>query len=133
MSIYMAAYFPVFVAAARIAVHRYSVPLVLAVPLTWVGLEYLRAHLMTGFAWYVLGHAQYRLIELIQVSDLVGAYGVSFVIAMMSAALPICSDPILSSPIALAPSQVSIFTTPTAFRAPGPERRTWIFAAVSAS
>ena len=37
--------------------------------------------------WYYLGHTQYRFIELIQVSDLVGAYGVSFIVATSAAAL----------------------------------------------
>ena len=87
LSIYMAFYFPLFVALSRMAVHRFSVPLIAAVPVVWVGLELVRAHLMTGFAWYNLSHTQYRWIELIQISDLVGAYGVSFVVAMMSACL----------------------------------------------
>ena len=40
---------------------------------------------MTGFAWYLLGHTQYRWVELIQLSDIFGAYGVSFVVAMSGA------------------------------------------------
>jgi len=87
LAIYTAAYFPMFVALARTAVHRYSVPFTFAVPAVWVGLEFVRAHLMTGFAWYFLGHTQYRWTELIQISDLFGAYGVSFVVAMLSASL----------------------------------------------
>ena len=84
---YCGLYLPLFVGISRIAVHRFRVPLTLAVPVVWVGLEFLRAHLMTGFAWYYLGHTQYRWLELIQVSDLVGAYGVSFVVAMTAACL----------------------------------------------
>jgi len=85
LAIYTAVYFPLFVGLARVAVHRFSAPLIFAVPAAWVGLEYLRAHLLTGFSWYYLGHTQYRWIELIQICDLVGAYGVSFVVSMMSA------------------------------------------------
>ncbi len=59
----------------------------LAVPIAWVALEYLRAYLSTGFAWYYLGHTQYRFVELIQISDITGAYGVSFLVAMSAAAL----------------------------------------------
>ena len=87
LSVYLAMYSVAFVAVSRVAVHRWGVPLVAAGPVVWTGLEYLRAHLMTGFAWYFLGHSQYRWLEFIQISDLVGAYGVSFVIAMSSAAL----------------------------------------------
>lgn len=87
LSVYLAAYWPAFVWLSRLAVHRGRMPLMAAVPLVWTGLEFLRAHLMTGFAWYQLGHSQYRWIELIQVSDLVGAYGVSFVVALSTAVL----------------------------------------------
>lgn len=85
LSIYMAMYVPAFVALSRVAVHRLRMPLVLAVPTIWVGLELLRAHLMTGFSWYYLGHTQHAWVELIQISDITGAYGVSFVVAMVSA------------------------------------------------
>jgi apolipoprotein N-acyltransferase len=87
VAVYMALYFPVFVLLCRAAVHRFRVPFTLAAPTIWVGLEFLRAHLMTGFSWYYLGHTQYRFIELIQLSDLVGAYGVSFIVVLSAAAL----------------------------------------------
>ena len=87
LSAYLATYMVAFVAISRVAVHRLSLPLVLVGPVVWTSLEYLRAHLLTGFAWYFLGHSQYRWLELIQISDLVGAYGVSFVIVMSAAAL----------------------------------------------
>lgn len=86
-AVYLAAYFPIFVALTRIAVWRLKVPLVLAVPTIWTGLEYVRAYALTGFSWYQLGHSQFYWLELIQISDLVGAYGVSFVVAMGAAAI----------------------------------------------
>lgn len=86
LSIYVALYWPVFVGLSRTAVHRLRLPSLLAIPVVWTGLEFARAHVMTGFAWYYLGHTQYRWIELIQISDLVGAYGVSFVVALAAAA-----------------------------------------------
>lgn len=87
LSLYVATYAVAFVAISRVAVHRWSVPLAVAAPVVWTGLEFARAHLLTGFSWYYLGHSQYRWLEFIQISDLVGAYGVSFVIATCSAAL----------------------------------------------
>ncbi len=87
LSVYLALYFPVFVALSRVAVHRIRVPLVVAVPVIWVGLEWFRAYLLTGFSWYYLGHTQYFWTELIQISDIVGAYGVSFVVALIAACL----------------------------------------------
>lgn len=87
LALYLALYIPAFIWLARTAVHRCGVPLIAAIPVTWVALEYARAHLLTGFGWYFLGHTQYRWITLIQVSDLVGAYGVSFVVAMTAAGI----------------------------------------------
>lgn len=51
----------------------------------WVALEYVRANILTGFPWCLLGHSQYLNLEAIQVADLVGAYGTSFVIVLTSA------------------------------------------------
>jgi apolipoprotein N-acyltransferase len=84
LSIYVAMYFPVCIAISRGAVHRFGLPLLITVPVVWTGLEYLRATLMTGFAWYFMGHTQYAWPEMIQVSDLVGAYGVSFVVTLVA-------------------------------------------------
>lgn len=85
LAIYVACYFPLFVLLTRTAVHRFHVPLPAAAPLMWVGLEYMRAYLLTGFSWYYIGHTQYRWIELIQISDITGAYGVSFLVVMLAA------------------------------------------------
>jgi apolipoprotein N-acyltransferase len=87
LAVYVAMYFPLFVALSRVAVHRFSIPLTLAVPVVWVGLEFARAYMLTGFSWYYLGHTQYRWVELIQISDVVGAYGVSFLVALLAACL----------------------------------------------
>ena len=46
----------------------------------WVILEYLRSHLFTGFGWALLGHSQYLNPMVIQIADLTGAYGVSFLV-----------------------------------------------------
>lgn len=87
LSFYQAFYLPVFVGLARVAVHRLRMSLVFACPLVLVGLEFARAHLITGITMGNLGHSQYRWIELIQISDLAGAYAVSFVVMLVAAAL----------------------------------------------
>jgi apolipoprotein N-acyltransferase len=51
----------------------------------WVSLEYVRANILTGFPWCLLGHTQYANLQAIQVADLVGAYGTSFMIVLCSA------------------------------------------------
>ncbi|MDY0222442.1 MAG: apolipoprotein N-acyltransferase [Desulfobacterium sp.] len=53
----------------------------------WVGGEYLRASFFTGFPWGLLGHCLYQRTTMIQVADLTGVYGISFVIVVVNAAL----------------------------------------------
>lgn len=79
-------FFPVFVLLTRRVV-RGGLPLWLAGPIVWTALEYARAHLLTGFSWYYLGHSQYRWTSLIQIADITGAYGVSFIVALVAATL----------------------------------------------
>ena len=87
LSFYLAFYLPVFVGLTRVAVHRMRIPLIAAAPVVWAGLELARGHLLTGFTMGSLGHTQYRWIDLIQVSDLAGAYGVGFVVMFAAACL----------------------------------------------
>ena len=48
LSLYFAFYLPLFVGLSRVAVHRLRVPVILAAPVVWTGLELARAHLLTG-------------------------------------------------------------------------------------
>jgi apolipoprotein N-acyltransferase len=87
LAAYFAFFLPVFIALSRVAVHRWRVPAFLAAPIVWTGLEYVRAYLFTGMTMASLGHTQYRWTELIQISDLVGAYGVNFLVMFVAACL----------------------------------------------
>lgn len=60
----------------------------LAIPLLWVGVEWLRSHwILGGFPWCLLGYCLHRRLALAQVADLAGVYGVSFVIAAVNTAV----------------------------------------------
>jgi apolipoprotein N-acyltransferase len=87
LSFYFAFYLPAFVGLSRVAVQRLRIPVIFAAPVVWTGLELVRGHLLTGMTMGSLGHTQYRWIELIQLSDLAGAYGVSFVVMFVAAGL----------------------------------------------
>ena len=50
----------------------------------WVSLEYARSYIMTGLPWCLLGYSQYSRLPLIQISDIAGVYGVSFVIVLVN-------------------------------------------------
>lgn len=53
----------------------------------WVGLEYLRGLVFTGFGWNALGIALHENIPLIQLSSLTGVGGLSFLTVLSSAIL----------------------------------------------
>ena len=57
-------------------------PFTLVLPVIWVGQEFLRATVITGFPWSFLSHTQHHSLRLIQISDTLGAYGVTFLVAM---------------------------------------------------
>jgi apolipoprotein N-acyltransferase len=84
LAIYCSLYIPVAVFLLRRLDRRTGWPLTFTLPLVWTALELLRAHVMTGFPWYFLGHTQHEFLALIQVADLGGAYGVSFVVAAVN-------------------------------------------------
>ncbi len=51
----------------------------------WVSLEYIRANILTGFPWCLLGYTQFENLNLIQISALVGVYGLSFLLVISNA------------------------------------------------
>jgi apolipoprotein N-acyltransferase len=51
------------------------------VPALWVAAELLRTHAFTGLPWELLGHALHRRLALIQMADVTGVYGLSFLCA----------------------------------------------------
>ncbi len=84
-SCYLAVYHGLFAwGTARMLGTR--IPLVLGAPLLWVALEYVRGHLLTGFPWALLGYTQYRHPLVLQVADVTGIYGVSFVVVAVQVA-----------------------------------------------
>ena len=87
LSFYFAFYLPVFVGLARVAVHRLHVPVIVAAPVVWTGLELARAWLLTGMTMASLGHSQHAWITFIQVADLAGAIGVGFVVMFVAACI----------------------------------------------
>jgi len=60
---------------------------IILTPFLWVGLEYLRSILLTGFPWADLGHSQYLNLPFIQIADITGVYGLSFIILWVNITL----------------------------------------------
>jgi apolipoprotein N-acyltransferase len=85
LATYCALYFPAAIYLWRKLDRGTALPLVITVPVVWTALEFLRSFLLTGFAWYYLGHTQHDFLPLIQIADVAGAYGVTFLVAAANA------------------------------------------------
>ena len=86
----LALYFAVFgLIASRFFIHHPSsiIQRALLVPSAWVALEFLRSHLFSGLGWNLLAYSQTGWLPLIQIADLTGVWGVSFLIVMGNVAL----------------------------------------------
>ncbi len=59
-----------------------SLPLLVFAPVCWVALDLIRSLLFTGFPWLDLAYTQYNLPLLIQVADLAGHYGLTFLMVL---------------------------------------------------
>ena len=85
--VYLSLYIGAFSFITRFIQIRLGLQTVLFTPLLWVALEYLRSLLLTGFPWANLGYSQYLNLPFIQMADILGAYGLSFVIVLVNATL----------------------------------------------
>jgi apolipoprotein N-acyltransferase len=56
-------------------------------PFLWAALEYIRAFFLSGFPWENLGYSQYKWLQLIQISDIFGVYGLSALIVAVNSGL----------------------------------------------
>ncbi len=87
LSLYESLYTALFGLLFAKAVKRTDLPLtIIAAPL-WSSLEYIRGYLFSGFPWSLLGYTQYKSLPIIQISDITGVYGVSFLIILVNASL----------------------------------------------
>jgi apolipoprotein N-acyltransferase len=84
---YLALFFAVPIWAAFRLRDRLGYPLPLTLPVLWVGLEFLRSFLFSGFPWATLGYSQQSRLLLIQSADLVGVYGQSFLLVLTNTVL----------------------------------------------
>ena len=87
LTLYLALYFSLFASITWRLLRFPSVVNIFCIPAAWVTLEFLRSHFIMGFSWVLLGYSQYTILPIIQLSDFTGAYGVSFLIALVNVAL----------------------------------------------
>jgi len=85
--VYLSLFIGAFTCLTRLIQIRSGLQTLLFTPFLWVTLEYLRSFLLTGFPWANLGHSQYLNLPFIQMADITGVYGLSFVILLVNATL----------------------------------------------
>jgi len=83
-SLYLAVYFLLAAWPIRYLCRHKNVPAVVAFPIGWAAVEFLRSHGPLAFPWFMLGHSQIRVLSMIQVADLAGVIGVTFVLATVN-------------------------------------------------
>ncbi len=87
----LVAYLALFIAGAVWGAfalrERFDLPLPLTLPVLWVGFEFLRSFLFSGFPWATLGYSQQSHLHLIQSADLCGVYGISYLLLLSNTVL----------------------------------------------
>ncbi len=84
--LYTAALWPILALCLRFCRAK-KIPLFLASAVLVVGIERMQGIFLGGFFWRFLAHSQYRNIALIQIADIFGTAGISFLIAMVNGLL----------------------------------------------
>ena len=85
--VYLSLFIGAFTFLTRLIQIRSGLQTILFTPFLWVTLEYLRSFFLTGFPWANLGYSQYLNLPFIQMADITGVYGLSFVILLVNATL----------------------------------------------
>ncbi len=84
---YLALYIALFAGFSKIILNRYKKLSFILIPSSWVFFEFLKSKLLTGFPWENLGCSQYLNIPFIQISNIIGVFGLSFIIVLINYAI----------------------------------------------
>jgi apolipoprotein N-acyltransferase len=85
--LYLSLYFAIFGLIIRPCTRSSTPYALIFIPSVWVLLEFIRAHLMTGFPWALLGYSQYLNLAVIQIADITGTWGISFLLILVNVAI----------------------------------------------
>jgi len=88
LAAYLSFYTALFCYLMRRVCKENSVLFFLFAPVLWTSLEYLRStHAELGFSWLGLGYSQFKTLPVIQMAEITGVYGVSWLIMLVNAGL----------------------------------------------
>jgi len=84
---YLALYPALFAVLVRRLMMAFGAAALVAVPLVWTATELGRMYVFTGFPWVLLGYSQATVLPIAQAASVVGVFGLSAIVAAVSAAL----------------------------------------------
>src|SRR4030042_2167571 len=84
---YLSLYIGIFAFLFSITIRNTKLPALLIAPAFWVVLEFLRSYVFSGFPWSSLGYSQYKFLAMIQIADITGVYGISFLVVAVNGAV----------------------------------------------
>jgi len=82
---YLSLYPALFAVIQARLVRTFGMRAVLLAPAVWVATEMARTYLWDGFPWELLGYSQTTVLPIAQLASVVGVYGLSAAIALVSA------------------------------------------------
>ncbi len=83
LAIYLSLY-PALFCAGVVYFRRRGIRGTIIAPLLWVSLDYVKGHLFSGFPWEDLAYSQHGYLPMIQVGDITGIYGITFLIVLLN-------------------------------------------------
>ena len=94
LSLYCALYIGLFTMVAawiwqrirKVSIYIQGIIIPITIPIIWVGFEYMRSTLFSGFAWNQLGVTQYANLPVLQLAQWGGVYAVSALIVVVNIA-----------------------------------------------
>ncbi len=86
LSLYLSLYTALFAVLYSSYIRKSNLPVMFIAPVFWTVFEFLRSYAFTGFPWSSLGYSQYKFLIFIQAADVIGVYGISFLLVAFNGA-----------------------------------------------
>ncbi|MEA2014059.1 MAG: apolipoprotein N-acyltransferase [Thermodesulfobacteriota bacterium] len=97
LAVYLSIY-PALFCTGIVYFRRKGIRSVIVAPFLWTSLEYLKSHLFSGFPWENLAYSQHENLSIIQVADITGIYGITFLIVFLNCVVYDCFRGLFNSP-----------------------------------
>jgi len=87
-AVYSSVFIGLFALLYSYSARKLRIPIPIAGPVIWVAVEYARSNFFfLAFPWMLAGHTQHEFLPVIQIADLAGVYGVSFVLVLVNSVI----------------------------------------------